>query len=1450
MSTPLNQMVRNDASKDEEKTLSAAKDLEPKVWVAVALTLYHLKRYDESIWKFTRILDVDNMNSPSWNGRALCYFKQRKYEKAISEYSRAIELDGNTPEYWFNRGQSYEALNKHKEALSDYIKSVDILESVHDHNTPKKWEYQLAWSFRGRCLMKLQRHQEAISFLLKGVEMNGREELFWSNALLGDYYYESNQYEKALDNFKTSTSLGSHRAICHYRLGVCKVNTGTDISLLEEYFNSAIKLGIKIADCYIQRGDVYLSKDMSDRARLDYRKATRLEPLNPECWFKLAHILQKVDDKDALVKYDRAVELDETDPKYIYGRGLYYMNRGKRERALRDLTKAIMLRSGDMQFHHSRGMCYKAMKRYEEAIEDLTVAVDLSPSNLIYISDRATCLLLAGRVKEVLSDSTRYIDSYLFDPKKPKDKKDKVDIYLSSLLFRAKCYLEMEQYDFAEGDLGKILSSLTATSNQKYEAHTLSGTCNRKQRKFEKAVLCFTKVIKMKAKEADAHYNRGMSYMEMKEYNKAMVDLMKAVELQPDRVQFRVDRITLMKTVLAIDEEVVRRDTVKRKEEERNEKDRDETKAVLLSSPTKPACPNSISHPFTSDTPSLPIDVTEKKGNEPFASIPSPFLTVLEVEEKGEREKQENNIKREKRVSEEEEKNEEEKVIEISPSSTSLPIEPSFDSSTNKSPSDDLPTQSASKPSTSSLPSSSVDPSSGTGSSPFKINGKKREREEYSGGEVKVIEKPPSSTSLPIEPSFDSNLWASTFTSSFPSSSVDPSSSSSTSFTSDAFNFTFNSDSLTKHSTGSSEQKLNPHQQESTVQSSAPSEFSFGFSSVFPSFSLSTSSHLHSSKVGRVEAWEQNILNDCGLGKLKEAYVKIATKQDSMERMKIWLEMAMEGNGTTSQETIGSSPIRVSEVLFIVSSIILQGYEVTYNNYISLIDEKQTISSVCLLISALQPSFNHTRAWLNAGTTSQTAGWEECSAYENILTYFSEKDIKYKRYDAALSLNLLLPRLLILLPRSDCLRYLRTNEVSSLQSFISITLLCGSLKKNKQTSLYRSFFSSKMTEVQLLPLIARYLYKGEKEREKEAGKPVLYMEIETESETEYRYESTCLNVDSLKDISTYLISSLPGYRLNSYGSLNFYFNQNYNLNAFAPLILSRSISPWATSWTFCGDEGYSKNQRFGFTDLSFLPHSPTSNITSLEFKSCCIPSLSPLSLCDFPNITSLEFLSCRGIPSLSPLSLCDFPRLTHLTIQVSGKNNLKSLDGFTNSITQNLKELNLVCNDLSDISALRGCNFSRLQTLSLLACYPLSDLSPLVDMDFPSLTAVCLEQTQISDISVITTWKNFSPQTLNFHGSKVEDISPLSLLLSSTHRGTPASSTPSSPSSPRRIEIYLSDTLVFDISPLENISTPCSIDVDHTPFAKKEREMKKSHDTHRKYNKCYFTKKGNLFVTY
>ncbi len=163
----------------------------------LAISSYlQIKDYDKA--------DVINRDFSKWHKRKFSsndYFNSgliKSYkgslEECIKDYTKSLKLDLNNINSFNNRGYTYNLLGKYEIAIEDFNKAIAL-----DEN------YAYALNNRGLAKIKLGDLQAGLIDIKKSLELDDENSYCYMN--LGIYYFDTKNYNKALENFNIALKL-------------------------------------------------------------------------------------------------------------------------------------------------------------------------------------------------------------------------------------------------------------------------------------------------------------------------------------------------------------------------------------------------------------------------------------------------------------------------------------------------------------------------------------------------------------------------------------------------------------------------------------------------------------------------------------------------------------------------------------------------------------------------------------------------------------------------------------------------------------------------------------------------------------------------------------------------------------------------------------------------------------------------------------------------------------------------------------------------------------------------------------------------------------------------------------------------------------------------------------------------------------------------------------------
>jgi tetratricopeptide (TPR) repeat protein len=183
---------------------------------------------------------------------------------------------------------------------------------------------------------------------------------------------------------------------------------------------------------------------------------------------------------EAIVEYNKAIEINPGYAQSYFTRGGHYVQKGQYDKAISDFNKVIEINPKYATAYTNRGAVYVGKGQYDKAISDFNKAIEINPRDADAYLNRGVAYVGKGQCDKAISDFNKAIEI------NPRD----ADAYYS----RGQAYL------IAKGE-------------------------------FDRAISDYNKAIEINPKYAIAYNDRGIAYFSKREYEKAWDDVHKAESL-------------------------------------------------------------------------------------------------------------------------------------------------------------------------------------------------------------------------------------------------------------------------------------------------------------------------------------------------------------------------------------------------------------------------------------------------------------------------------------------------------------------------------------------------------------------------------------------------------------------------------------------------------------------------------------------------------------------------------------------------------------------------------------------------------------------------------------------------------------------------------------------------------------------------------------------------------
>ena len=308
-----------------------------------------------------------------------------------------------------------------------------------------------------------------------------------------------------------------------------------------------LALQAQSAKQYFKAGEEFAKKMNFKDAIEQYSKAIELDPDYDNAYIQRAMAYTKLEEYErAAVDFDRAIVFNEKDADLYYYSGMAYHLQGKNSIALTKLNKAIDLKNNFLEAFQARSVVLMDLERYQEALADCLKCLKIKEDEKGYYN--------LGLVYEKLGMYNEAETAY----RNSIDKNRRVvgtHFALANLLFSRENYtgayssimqvLELEP-KHKQGLLlqGKILAAqknypkaieVLSLASIEYpdepEIYFQRGEYYSLLNQGAFAIIDFTRVIELDPNRAEVYYKRAGAYEEIRDYEKALADYEKLLAM-------------------------------------------------------------------------------------------------------------------------------------------------------------------------------------------------------------------------------------------------------------------------------------------------------------------------------------------------------------------------------------------------------------------------------------------------------------------------------------------------------------------------------------------------------------------------------------------------------------------------------------------------------------------------------------------------------------------------------------------------------------------------------------------------------------------------------------------------------------------------------------------------------------------------------------------------------
>ncbi|MBP5776770.1 MAG: tetratricopeptide repeat protein [Prevotella sp.] len=534
------------------------------------------KKYTEAVQDYDQALRYDPENQGLWHNRILCLIQDKNYERALAE------IDTMTT-HWSKYARAYAMQAEVYLLQEDTVKAVQSLDKSLELDPYDGG----IWAERAVICLASQQWAEGEEFLTKSIHLLPKHAGNYINRALARY--NQNNLRGAMADYDTALDLDPNNFLGHYNRGLLRAQVGDDNRGIED-FDFVLKLEPDNLMALFNRA---LLLEQTGNLRAAIRDYSKVIEEFPNFWFGLEHrasCYRKLGNT-------RQAELDEfrilkaqMDKRYGKQPRMTQKQRQMRKRSDEDLEKYNQLvvadeqeveheyasdyrgrvqnRKAEMNYLPMYGLTFarpiSEVKRdipYERSVEAFNQS---SGTRTLYVSCDQTKL-----GEQQMKETFAYIDSLsavIDATKRTADVKpclllravaycsiqnfdnaiDDLSIYLqidstSSLAYwqRAVCQAKINEFNASQGTnvelqsanvLGDLSDAIQLSPKNAYLYHD-RGNLYSLRNDYQRAVDDYTRAIDLEPNLAEAYFNRGLARLHAKKTSEGIADLSKAGEL-------------------------------------------------------------------------------------------------------------------------------------------------------------------------------------------------------------------------------------------------------------------------------------------------------------------------------------------------------------------------------------------------------------------------------------------------------------------------------------------------------------------------------------------------------------------------------------------------------------------------------------------------------------------------------------------------------------------------------------------------------------------------------------------------------------------------------------------------------------------------------------------------------------------------------------------------------
>lgn len=342
-------------------------------------TLLSLKRYEEALGIFERVINLNSTFLPSFTGKFNVLKKLGKFNECVEYIDKALDIN---PEY-------YHGLVAKGDCLAEFDKNFDEALIYYDKAIKINSNHFGAFYNKGATLLKMGRLDDALDCTERCLEIDFQD--FDSLKAKGKILVDLNRLDEALDCFDGTINKSK------------ELNHGIEASIFH-------------------KGVFLLYLDKNESAINCFNEVLKINPYNEEALTLKSQALVKIGkENEAITIYDEILDISSNNRKILFNKGNAFLRLEQYEMAIVCYKQALSSDPIDdldelriiwnlNSALISKGVSLQEQDNHEEALNYFNLVLDTEPGSIHVLNVIALSLETLGRIDELLETCDKILE--------------------------------------------------------------------------------------------------------------------------------------------------------------------------------------------------------------------------------------------------------------------------------------------------------------------------------------------------------------------------------------------------------------------------------------------------------------------------------------------------------------------------------------------------------------------------------------------------------------------------------------------------------------------------------------------------------------------------------------------------------------------------------------------------------------------------------------------------------------------------------------------------------------------------------------------------------------------------------------------------------------------------------------------------------------------------------